>query len=662
MKDARRVPLISAGLFVLNAIICFPLFRVEYLDQFQSVEGTFMTFGKFLVDHFPHTAWFPWFDAGMAFEYTYLPLTTFLVAILEWLARFSPARAVHVLGALTYSVAPVFLFWFVRKLTGRIAPGVWAALLWSLFSPSVLVPEILQDTGSLWVSRRLKNIVFYGEVPHNLALCLLPLALLLLARSWEKPGPRRFVLAVLAAAAIMLSNAFGIVVISISFLILIAARQELRWTESISAGAILLSAYLLICRFLPPSLIQLIRTNSQLAGGDYRFTAKSVLLAGLFVLAMIGLWGIARRRSNPALQFALLFAACFGGITMLSFWTGLGFLPQPRRYHIEMDAGLCMLASLALEAAFRRLPRKTVAVAAGLGMVALSWLALKNYEYARGQIRPVDIAQTAIFQEAQWINANLPGQRIMVSGDGEPLFNLFSNNPQLSAGHDPTAPNWMERVAVYTIYTGQNAGDQDGPIAVFWLKVYGCGAITVPGPGTRDYYHPVRNPRKFDGLLPLVWRKGDDSIYRVPLRSPSLAHVIPVSAVVKRQPEHGLDLDPVRAYAAALDDPALPPASLTWENPEHGRISARIGPSQVLSVQMTYDRGWIARAGGQPARVRPDQLGMIVIEPTWQGDGVVDLEFTGGWERKVCSALGIMTLAALLSGLSLPGRRKARVQ
>jgi hypothetical protein len=45
---------------------------------------------------------------------------------------------------------------------------------------------------------------------------------------------------------------------------------------------------------------------------------------------------------------------------------------------------------------------------------------------------------------------------------------------------------------------------------------------------------------KFDGILPVLWRDGDDMIYDIPDRFHSLAHLIPWSVI------------------AALEDPDLP--------------------------------------------------------------------------------------------------------
>ena len=103
--------------------------------------------------------------------------------------------------ALAYSLAPVFLFLFAKEVSGRLAPSFAAALLWSLISPGVAIPRLAQDLGTPWGLRRLRNIVFWGEGPHNLALCLLPSALLLVARYWKQPSPRRFGAAGLAVAA-----------------------------------------------------------------------------------------------------------------------------------------------------------------------------------------------------------------------------------------------------------------------------------------------------------------------------------------------------------------------------------------------------------------------------------------------------------------------------
>src|SRR6202000_1086935 len=65
---ARSVGAAMLALWSLNLWLCWPLWRIEYLDQFQSNEGTFIAFASFLQKTFPHVRWFPWFDCGLPYE------------------------------------------------------------------------------------------------------------------------------------------------------------------------------------------------------------------------------------------------------------------------------------------------------------------------------------------------------------------------------------------------------------------------------------------------------------------------------------------------------------------------------------------------------------------------------------------------------------------
>lgn len=655
----RRILFICLALFALNAFICAPLFRIEYLDDFNSNEGSWITFARFLSQNWPHVSWFPWFNAGMPFEDTYLPGVSAIVAILSTVTHSSPAHAFHFVAALAYSLAPVSLFLFALEVSGRLWPSAWAALLWSLLSPSVIFPQFLNDMGTPWGLKRLHNIVFYGETPHNVAICLLPISLLLIWRFLERRSARRFALAVLVTAALILTNAFGIVVVSLSSVFLCAARKRLDWKSFASVGGVLIAAYLAVCRFLPPTLIRLLETNTQPAGGEYGFTPRTILLACCYLALSAALWQATRRLSSPMLQFAILFSACFGGITWLGL-LGVNLVPQSQRYHIEMEAGVCLLTAFLLEQMVHRMRPRVVFACTIICAAALGWIAVKDYQFARRLIRPADIVHSAPFREARWIAANLPGQRVLDAGEGQWLFNLFSDNPQMGAGHEPSAPNWVQRVAVYTIFSGQNAGAEDGPISLLWLKAFACGAIVVPGRDSKDHYHAIVNPDKFDGLLPLVWRESGDSIYQVPLRSTSLAHVIPKSAIVGDRPVHGLDVGELRRYVDALESEAIPAASIAWQNPDHASIAARMDSSQVVSVQITYDSGWQARIGGRKVKTSADELGFIVIDPACSGDCSIDLAFSGGLERQATLFISALVVLAIFAMLFLSGFARSR--
>src|SRR4029077_17134418 len=128
---------------------------------------------------------------------------------------------------------------------------------------------------------------------------------------------------------------------------------------------------------------------------------------------------------------------------------------------------------------------------------------------------------------------------------------------------------------------GQNTGDRDAEHSILWLKAFGCHAITVPGPQSTEGNHPFRNPRKFEGVLPLLWHDEDDSIYGVPARSKSLAHVIGADAAVRRTPTNGLDVEEVARFVAAMENPALPLADFSWLSNTRARIATELHPGQV---------------------------------------------------------------------------------
>src|SRR5665811_574626 len=158
------------------------------------------------------------------------------------------------------------------------------------------------------------------------------------------------------------------------------------------------------------------------------------------------------------------------------------------------------------------------------------------------------------YRIAKWLDQNRPGDRAFVSGSASFLYGMFTDNPQLTGGHDQHTVNKFIPIVNYTIYTGMNAGGRDAEYSIFWLKAFGAHAISVPGPESSDYFKPFVHPHKFDGVLPLLWRDRGDSIYEVPSRTLSLAHVIPASAIVTRTPIHGLDIACLLYTSDAADD------------------------------------------------------------------------------------------------------------
>jgi hypothetical protein len=614
-----------------------------------SNEGLFMAISRFLVVQWPTSGWYSWWMNGVPFENTYSPLLQIVDAVSAKVAHSSTALAFHRTLAFFYCLGPVCLFWFAWRMSSALYPSFLCGLVYSLTSPSVLFPAVRSDVGGWFHARRLHTLVHYGEGAHNVALSLLPVALLC---AWLAMEERRFRWCVATGAVagiLVLTNAFAAVDLVIGILCLIVVRPRGSRLRSLSMLALTgIIAYAWISPLLTPTLIQTIRRNSMIGVG-YQIT-PGLIVTGLLVLAgAFVIWQLTIRL-DAILRFSLVFAYVFFLIPALSHFARIAVVPQPERYHLEMELGL----SLAAVFAARCLPPRVRVGLAAVMALALGAQVNEYVRFARGLIQCIDITQTIEYKTARWLDQNLPDQKAMVSGDTGTWFNVFSGNTQLSGGADPFSPNWMLEIAVYTIYV-----TEDPNTSITWLKAFGCQAITVPGVNSRESSHPYHQPHKFDGVLPVLWHEEDDTIYAVPQRSKSLAHVVPDSAVIGRAPIHGLDTADVERFVAALEDPTLPLADFRWRDTEHAWISTSAQAGQSVAVQITYDPRWVAQANGKPARITRDGIGLVTIHPQCAGPCEVELSWDGGLERRVCRIVSLLVMLAVAAAAALAARRNA---
>jgi hypothetical protein len=224
-------------------------------------------------------------------------------------------------------------------------------------------------------------------------------------------------------------------------------------------------------------------------------------------------------------------------------------------------------------------------------------------------------------------------------------MNLYSDVPQFFGCCDQSVRNNEHRIATYIVYSGEGTGSHDGEVAATWLTAYGISAVGVAGKSQLG--QPFGNPRKFDGVLPEVWRSGEEVVYRVQESGTSLVHVVDRSAIVQRHPVNGIDIEPLQSLIAALDRPAGP-ASLRWLNQHEAEIAAETGPNHVLFVQETYDPGWHATESGTELEIAPDALNLMTIVPRGEGKPRIRLRYTGGPEDRIMRAAQIVGLASLV--------------
>jgi len=656
----RLPPLCVLTLLIVNLAVVAKLFGVEYLAYNGSIEATFIAIARVMVKYPFDWGWWPLWSTGMPFENSYLPLLQWIVASFSFLTGLSPARSFHIVAAGFYALGAPALFWMLLALTRKLAASFVSALAYSCFSLCALfVPAIRVDSGGALNLRRLQILVFYGEAPHTLALTLLPVAIVCFSRALTTRAVKWKILAGVMAASVVLSNAFGIVVLGVALLCWLAAfRPQPFWKAAAVIVAIGAVSYCWTAPWLSPSMIREI-LNSPTAGGDYRYRLSSwIALAGLIGGYLLLWWILRRARASMHLQFLALFGYVFTAIVVIWYAWQVAVIPQPGRYQLEMDLALLPPLVFAAAALVERLPKSPARAVAAFVVAALGYQIVHSVVYARGLIRSTDPSQLVEFRVAKWLDEHRHGQRAFLSGSESIWYNVFTDNPQHHGGHIQFEVNTFVPIVDFTIYSGLNAGERDAEYSIFWLKAFGAHAISVSGPKSTEYFRAFVHPRKFDGVLPLLWRDGDDAIYEVPSRSPSLAHVIPSSAVVARRPIHGLDIAPAAAYVAALDDPRYPVAAMDWTGLSKATIRATVHPGEVVAVQETYDRGWEAWANGKRLPIRQDALGLIVIDPDSSGPCEISLRYTGGNTRIVTRALSLAAMLAAVAYVWIGRRRR----
>jgi len=639
----------SLVLFGLNALICAPLFRIEYLDQMSSVEGVFIALARYMRDHPGDLSWCPLWYGGMPFVDTYPPLLHALVALASVTARISPALAYHAVTAFFYCLGPVALFWFLAKSTGRTAPSFAAALLYSLFSPSAaLLPEIRADIGGLLHARRLQCLVHYGEAPHIAALAIIPLAILALELAFTSRRPSRFVLAVLASIAVVLTNWPGSVDLTMVMAAWILSKQRPGLLRAAGLVALVgIAGYAIASPWCPPSTIRVVLSNSQHAAGAYGIGLQQLEWASMLAVACWALrFVLLRARASWLIRFTALLTL-ISGVVIVAASHGKYLLPQPHRFHLLFELAVIILAVFALWPALSRLPRYWVRVVAGVACLLVCAQVWNYSRYGRQLIHPIEIRQTIEYRVADWLERNGPFARVFAPGSMSLWLNTFTDLPQLAGCCDQSPPNFESQVAMYTLYSDQNAGDRPAYYSLIWLKAFGVGAIAMDGPASTEVYHSYIHPRKFDGALRRLWSEGDNEILEVPHRTGGLAHVIPEAALPRRTPIHGLDVAPLLPYLAALDDPSLPAATMDWRNRHEAVIQALLTKEQLVSVQLTYTKGWHATVGGQPREVIRDAIGLLAIRPRCEGDCTIRLTYDGGTEM-LAARIASASMACLL--------------
>ncbi len=600
-----------------------------------------MGLARWLKVNWAHPGWFPLWYGGIPVENAYPPLLHHLVALFSLATGMSVAHSVHAVTAAFYCLGPVALFALVLRLTRSQSQAFAAGWLYSLISPAAFLLPWVRAGIHVWSPVRLFALLRHDEAANIAAIALLLAALAAIHAALEYPLGWRTVVAVSASASVALTNWLGAVALVCGALALLFARKREEHDRPAFGRLTLIGllAWAVAAPWIPPSDIAAVGRNARtgLSGefpmGPSQYFYLAAWLAGAFAIGLV----LKTKTSVPeAGRFALVFLFMMALPPLAFEYFKIYPLPQPGRYFLEMDAAFAMTCGMALGS---RHPGSKTTWPRALTGVALACLAIALVPRARKEVRgwlpQFDIAKTVEYEQAVYMNTRYPGQRVFVDGSTRYWFNAFADNPQLGGGIDQGRSNPSIGPVTYAIPYVIGNGDA----AVALLKACGVRAIAVGGFHTRDVYRDYRDPAKFAGVVPEVWRDGDDVIYEIP-GSGSLAHVVGKDAVVTTNP---LDYPAVDRYAAAVD--ADPKTRMAWSGPNRATVAADLFKPQVLALQIGYDPGWRATANGVALATRKDALGFLVLEPDCHGRCTIDLFYDGGMQRRAMDFLCVLGFA-----------------
>jgi hypothetical protein len=604
-----------------------------------------------------HPTWWPYWNCGMPFEYAYAPLIPALTATWAAIRHVSGGVGFNAVTGIVYIAAPLMLFLMAWMITRAPGYSFFAALLYSLTSVAqVIVPDSPWSPGIFWQSWRFTVTAIWDDTPHLAAVALLPPAVVLLWRSVTRPSWWLISAAAALIALATYASVFAPISIGIAAIALIAAVDApMRARLALRIAGVAVLAYALAAAFLPPSLIAAIADSAH-NGPEPTWTVESFTAIALMLLGWIALWPFVQRIRVAYLRFFVLFAYLTSAIPILGIWLHRSFLPQPKRYAMEMEMALCLLIVFGLRPWIDKL-RPSLRVALALVALCLAGEQIASHRrFAKAWLNQPDVQSTIEYRTAKWAERNLPGVRLMLPGSIAQWAADFAPIDQLSGGSWSLDSNPSQRLAMSAVEEGGRTPSEDARISLAWLKAFGVGAIAMDGPNSQEFWKPYAHPQKFDGVLPVLWSEDGVTFFRIPQRSASLSHIIPRDALVRAQPRSILEIGAIDRYDAALDDPALPESTLQWMDRNHIRIAGRAQPGQVISIQVSYHPGWHASAGGREIPVHRDGLGLIWLDP--QGAPDIELEYTGGAELRICRGITLIALAALFAIPLLRRRRQ----
>jgi hypothetical protein len=417
----------SIALTWINFYICRELFHTP-AGSMASMHGYWIALAERAQASLFHATWWPYWNCGMPFEFAYAPLIPALTAAWAAVCHVPHSIAFNAITGIVYIAAPVTLFLSAWILTRSLGYSFLAALLYSLTAPAqLIVPDGPYSIERFWHAWRFTITVIWDETPHLAAVALLPPAIAMLWLSLVRPRWFYQAGAAVLIALATYASVFAPIGIALVCICLIAALDPARRSGYVARIAVIgIFAYALAAAFLPPSLIHAMATSAQNGQDGTGWNVGSFTAIALVILGWVVLWPYIQRIKTAYLRFFLLFAFLTGIIPILALWLNRFFLPQPKRYELEMEMAISLALVFGLRPLIEKLPLN-VRRAILLVVLALAGEQLVSHRrFVKAELFfPPDITKSIEYRASVWADQNFPGTRVMLPGSVAQWANHF---------------------------------------------------------------------------------------------------------------------------------------------------------------------------------------------------------------------------------------------
>ena len=624
----------SFVVFLLTCVLIFPLFILEYLVNWGSIESKTIADSRMLRENFPHIGWQPLWYCGTRFDYIYPPAVRYGTALVSWLLHLSIAHAYHLYIAVVYALGIAGVYWLVYSGSGSRAQAWVGAIASAVLSPSLWLMASYRHDNPDWVPERLHVLMSYGEGPHVTAVSMLAVALAASFAALRRSGGARLFGAGVLCATVISSNFYGAVGLAMFFAVLVwAVWLELRRPDVwLRAACIAAVAYGLCAFWFTPSYVRMTLVNLNFVALPRTPWSGTIAAACVLVFCAVTYRIGKRPAAWPIFVFG---AAFFTSIYVLGAYRfGFTVAGNGVRFVPELDLALILPAVYAAALVWRRPLLRS-------GLIVLACFACYpalHYMRHAWTIFPQasSSASRCEFQIADWMHSHAPGTRALASGSVRFWYEGWHNNAQVHGASDEGMLNQLLPAANWEITQGTDAN-----AAILWLQALGAGAVIVPYKNSQEVYHDYVHPEKFQGVLPAIFDDHQGNvIYGVHRRFPAIARVVDRASV-----DYPVTPGTLPRYVAAIEHG--PDSEVLFKRLSFNAVdlTATTNPGEAVLFQETFDRGWHAYADGHPLRITRDPMDFMLVEAP-SGRRTIQMRFETPLENRIGWIITGLTLAS----------------